>query len=132
MKNVPVVTVEDDGSDAPVRKYHRVEKIADIEVLEFDGEGLISPRLARRLDPSEAHLHHSFQIRLPYIKGVVHEVDFWGLFSELGVDQIVDVWGNRLSVDEVELILTKSMFKGNTSRAAGSMTTRCMFPAWTK
>ncbi len=110
VRDVDVITVEDDGTDNAVRKYRRVEKTADIEVLEFDGEGLISKEMAHRLDPDD--LHHSFQIRLPYIKGVVHEVDYKSLFRELGVSEITDIWGKRHRVDDVEMILTKSMFKG--------------------
>ena len=114
IENVKTITVEDDGSDGPVRKYSRVEKAMDIEITEFDGEGLVSPRLARHLDPmaDKGHFHHSFQIRLPYIKGVVHEVDFRSLFFCLGVHMIVDIWGNWHSIEDVDMILTKSMFKG--------------------
>ena len=112
--DVKTITVEDDGSDASVRAYTRVEKRMDIEITEFDGEGLVSPKLAQRLDPLnyKGHPHHSFQIRLPYIKGVVHEVDFQSLFYELGVHMIVDIWGNWHSIGDVDMILTKSMFKG--------------------
>lgn len=112
--NVQTITVEDNGSDALVREYHRVEKRMDIEITEFDGEGLVSPRLAQSLDPLayQGHPHHSFQIRLPYIKGVVHEVDFRTLFYDLGVHTIVDLWGNWHSIENVDMILTKSMFKG--------------------
>ena len=110
VKNANIITVEDDGTDRPVRIYKRIEKTADVEVLEFDGEGIISKELAYKLDPSGAH--HSFQIRMPYIKGVVHEIDFKSLFDELGVAAIVDIWENVHNVTEVELILTKSMFKG--------------------
>ena len=114
IKDVPVITVEDDGSDGSVRRYTRVEKRMDVEVLEFDGEGLISQELALRLDPFgyEKHDHHSFQIRLPYIKGVVHEVDIKSLFAELGVDEIEDIEGVRHPVSKVDMILTKSMCKG--------------------
>ena len=110
VRDVPTITVEDDGTDAPMRKYRRVEKTEDIEVLEFDGEGLISAELAARLDTDRRH--HSFQIRLPYIKGVVHEVDYKSLFRELGVSELTDLWGERHSVSTVDMILTKSMFKG--------------------
>ena len=112
--NVKTITVEDDGTDNAVRTYSRVEKVMDIEITEFDGEGLISPRLAQQLEPENAleHLHHSFQIRLPYIKGVVHEVDFASLFRELEVHMIQDIWGGWHSADDVDLILTRSMFKG--------------------
>ena len=114
VKNVPIITVEDDGSQEPMRRYTRVEKLSDIEVLEFDGEGLISAKLGYQLDPygGEDHDHHSFQIRMPYIKGVVHEVDFHVLFEELGVTEIVDIEGVRHPVDRVQMILTKSMCKG--------------------
>ena len=114
VKNADIITVEDDGSDSGIRKYHRVEGTTDIEVLEYDGEGIVSPALARRLDESYcgSHVHSSLQIRMPYIKGVVHEVDFKGLFREIGIPHIIDLWGVKHPVGEVDMILTKSMFKG--------------------
>ena len=110
VKDADIITVEDDGTDNPTRKYNRVEAKADVEVLEFDGEGIISKELSYML--TESGQHHSFQIRLPYVKGVVHEVDFKKLFSELHVTKIIDIWGNAHAVDDVDMILTKSMFKG--------------------
>ena len=114
VKDVNTITVEDDGTNNPMRKYTRVEKIADVEVLEFDGEGLVSAELSSKFDllGYERHLHHSFQIRMPYIKGVVHEVDFKALLVELGVSHIIDIFGDKHAVSDVDLILTKSMFKG--------------------
>lgn len=50
--------------------------------------------------------------RMPYIKGVVHQVDFAALLSELDVSYIVDMWGKRHRPAEVDIILTESMFKG--------------------
>ncbi|MEE0968225.1 MAG: hypothetical protein U0M06_02485, partial [Clostridia bacterium] len=88
--------------------YTRVQKKTDVKITEFDGEGLISPRLARKLEAG----HHSFQIRLPYIKGVVHEVDFTSLFSELDVPFITDIFGVKHNPADIDIILTKSMFKG--------------------
>ena len=108
VKDVDIITVEDDGTDNPVRMYTRVRKKTDVKITEFDGEGLISSRLAGKLETG----HHSFQIRLPYIKGVVHEVDFASLFKELDVPFITDIFGVRHKPDEVDIILTKSMFKG--------------------
>ena len=110
VKDADIITVEDDGTDNPVRKYSRVEAKADVEVLEFDGEGIISKELSSML--TESGKHHSFQIRLPYIKGVVHEVDFKKLFSELRVTKMIDIWGNAHAVADVDMILTKSMCKG--------------------
>ena len=58
-----VITVEsrDKGS---VRKYERVERKEDISVLGFDGEGVISERLARSLRKQVGGEHSSFQIRV--------------------------------------------------------------------
>ena len=108
IENVNTVTVEDDGSNNPMRKYTRTEKMTDITITEFDGEGFVSPRLA----DSIAKGHASFQIRMPYIKGVVHKVDFAALLSELDVPYIVDMWGNKHNPNDVDIILTDSMFKG--------------------
>ena len=108
VKNVNTVTVNGDDSNSAVRKYTRTEEIKDIIITEFDGEGFISPRLADSLDDG----HNSFQIRMPYIKGVVHKVDFAALFSELEIPVIVDMWGNKHNPADVDIILTESMFKG--------------------
>ena len=106
--DVDIITVTDDGTDNPMRKYTRVETEADIKITEFDGEGLISKRLSNSLD----RVHSSYQIRMPYIKGVVHEVDFSSLFDEIGFTEITDIFGNCHNPKDVDLILTKSMFKG--------------------
>ena len=118
IENVNVITVEDDGTDNPMRKYSRVEKTTDITITEFDGEGFISPRLAEALGRE----HNSFQIRMPYIKGVVHKVDFAGLFNELGVPYIVDMWGERHDPADVDIILTDSMFKGRKWMESNNLT----------
>lgn len=108
IEKIKTVTVNGDGSNSAVRKYTRTEETKDITITEFDGEGFISPRLAELLDEG----HNSFQIRMPYIKGVVHKVDFAALLSELGVPFIVDMWGNKHNPADVDIILTDSMFKG--------------------
>ena len=108
IENIKTVTVNGDGSNNAVRKYTRTEESKDITITEFDGEGFISPRLADSLDMG----HNSFQIRMPYIKGVVHKVDFASLLSELEVPFIVDMWGNKHNPADVDIVLTDSMFKG--------------------
>ena len=106
--DVDIITVTDDGTDNSMRKYTRIETKADIKITEFDGEGLISKKLSDSLDS----IHNSYQIRMPYIKGVVHEVDFAALFDEIGVAEIVDIFGNKHNPHNVDLIINKSMFKG--------------------
>ncbi len=110
VRDTPIITVEDDGTKNAVRKYTRVEKTADIEVLEFDGEGIIAKEFAPRPDGEEDH--NSFQIRLPYIKGVVHKVDIRKLLAELKVPFIRDIWGVEHDSKKIDMIITKSMFKG--------------------
>jgi len=114
VRNAHYVTVKDDGTDKPMRRYERIEKVGDLEVMEFDGEGLISPKYADFIDYlyCKSHIHTSFQIRMPYIKGVVHEVDFASFLAEFGVTEITDIWGDVHNAADVDIILTKSMFKG--------------------
>lgn len=113
-RNVSIITVEDDGTQSSTRKYHRVEKKEDIEITCFDGEGLISKEYARVVDEKLCgkKVHTSFQIRMPYVKGMLHEVDFKDFLTLCGTDTITDLWGMEHSVRDVDVILTKSMFKG--------------------
>ena len=94
-RNVSVITVEDDGTQSSTRKYHRVEKKEDIEITCFDGEGLISKEYARVVDEKLCgkKVHTSFQIRMPYVKGMLHEVDFKDFLTLCGTDTITDLWG---------------------------------------
>lgn len=108
-----VITVEDDGSSNSVRKFHRVEtRLENYQILGFDGEGLISKEYAAVLNRAIGGKHTSFQIRMPYVKGMLHQVDFKDFCKSAGTHFITDVWGVKHSVDEVDIILTKSMFKG--------------------
>ena len=86
----------------------------DITVLRHDGEGLISKELAGTIDKifCGKHIHHSFQIRMPFVKGMLHEVHFHDFFFSAGTKYITDIWGVRHPVDDVDIILTQSMFKG--------------------
>lgn len=112
--DVDVITVEDRTGIGDVRNYERVEKKSDVKVTLFDGEGILSPALAEEIDRLYCgkHIHTSFQVRMPYIKGMVHEVDFHGLFREATVTKITDLWGVEHPIERVRMILTKSQFKG--------------------
>ena len=109
-----VITVEDDGTQSSTRKYHRLETMAAVEVTCFDGEGLISKQYARLVDEKLCgkKVHTSFQIRMPYVKGMLHEVDFKDYLDRSGADTITDLWGVQHPIQKVDIILTKSMFKG--------------------
>lgn len=103
-----------DGTQNSTRKYHRVERRTDVPITCFDGEGLISKQYAKIVDRAlcGGTVHTSFQIRLPYIKGMVHQVDFQEILGLCGQEVIRDIWGHEHRVKDVDIILTKSMFKG--------------------
>ncbi|MBR0261266.1 MAG: hypothetical protein IJQ85_05680 [Selenomonadaceae bacterium] len=100
--------------------YETKEKNLNLNL--FDGEGLISPDFAEYISdflrsnynyPSPSH---SFQIRMPFTKGVLHEVDFKKFFTEnlpAQADEwfIKDVFGITRDLRKTKIILTKSMFK---------------------
>ena len=108
-----MVTVRDDGTNNSTRKFYRHEQLKEVEVTCFDGEGLISKAFAQKLDVAYCgeHIHSSFQIRMPYVKGMLHEVDFHDFFKQFNTKVIQDVWGQYHAVEEVDIILTASQFK---------------------
>ena len=110
---VSIITVKDDGSNSSPRKFYRDETIKDINITCFDGEGLISREYAEVLDRAYCgeHIHSSFQIRMPYVKGMLHEVDFKDFFRRHNVHYIKDIWGDSHPVKSIDIILTVSQFK---------------------
>ena len=119
-----VITVEDDGSNSNMRKYHRVERHEQFTVLEYDGEGLISKEYANVVDKKLCgkSVHTSFQIRMPYVKGMLHKVDFKDLLISAGFEHIIDIWGEKHPISDVDVILTESMFKGKGWLSDSKMT----------
>ncbi len=106
-----VITVEERGFNGRYMKYERVERRQSITVLGFDGEGLISPKLAAQICRQLGEDHTSFQIRLPYIKGMLHSVNFHNYFKSSDTDTVTDIFGVKHKASEVGIILSKSMVK---------------------
>jgi len=93
----------------------------------FDGAGLISPEYMNKIrslkdgDGKYVFADREFtsvQFRMPFCKGMLHEVDFKRFFKdECGIsaddDVIVDLWGKCHKLDDVDIILTESQFKAN-------------------
>ena len=123
-KNVPVITVEADEQSGSMKKYSRVESVTNVEVQTFDGEGLISKQYAKVIDKVYCgkHIHHSFQIRMPFVKGMLHKVDFKNFLESCDENIITDIWGVKHNVKDVDIILTKSMFKGYNWLCENNMT----------
>ena len=125
-------------NDLLTLEAHAAKEATSIEA-PFDGEGLISPRAARlirqTLAAASGHEYRavgsSFQIRLPFCKGMLHTVDFKGAMKTFGAMKdapcyaekiengpddiwVTDIYGFRRNLRQAEIILTKSMFKAAT------------------
>lgn len=111
-----------DGFDKwPVKRYASGEFLTSVNV--FDGEGIISPKYCNAIN----HILHeeygmfgtatSFQIRMPFAKGMLHHVDFHQFICEkLHLDSCKDLWifdayGQKRNLEKAQIILTQSMFK---------------------
>lgn len=87
-----------------------------INDLLFDGEGLISKEVGELFERKIGARASSFQIRMPFVKGVVHKVDIKSIFHRIFGERyneisICDEFGKYYKLSEVEMILTNSMFK---------------------
>jgi len=90
------------------------ERLMPLEFNAFDGQGLISVEQARRW-AEELELDYvpsSFIIRNAFMKGMVATMDFHRYSEELGEHLITDMYGDVVNIRDMDLILTKSMFKG--------------------
>ncbi|MCR5176923.1 MAG: hypothetical protein K6C05_08765 [Anaerovibrio sp.] len=87
----------------------------------FDGEGLLCPEYAAYIsDTLETDYgfekpSNSFQIRMPFTKGMLHKVDYVRFFSEMAGKktplEIKDVFGISRDIRKAKILLTKGMFK---------------------
>lgn len=86
----------------------------------FDGEGLIVPKYSKYINEAlGVKGANSFQIRLPFAKGMLHQVDvleFVDEFTKLGTDQekyiYEDAFAIKRDLRKARIFMTESMFKG--------------------
>ena len=93
------------------------ETTATVSLTCFDGEGLISPaanKIINGLVPEKLK-GNSFQIRMPFLKGVLHTVDFHAFLKDKGVtgDEafVTDAFGVRRNLFKANVIIRPSVFK---------------------
>ena len=118
VQSVPVITAD---KDLLLKgEFQSIEKEHPIRLNSFDGEGLVSPFFAEHMNRSrrqEVYMKRSgvsFQIRMPYIKGMLHQVDFHRFFKEQLSDDdyfIKDIFGIPRRIADAQIVLTRSMFK---------------------
>ncbi|MDF2605919.1 MAG: hypothetical protein K0S34_109 [Bacillales bacterium] len=91
------------------------------QTVPFDGQGLISYEysnwLSKKLNLN--YMSNGYQIRLPYIKGLVITIDFKSWFAEKEITHITDLWGKQVDVRDVDIILTESCFKAKLEATQG-------------
>ena len=87
----------------------------DIEFNRFDGSGLISPQMAEQWgkDLGEDYTPCQFCIRYAFTKGMVNEFDFveWCKEENDGNYEIEDIYGNKVDLREIDVILSEGMCK---------------------
>ncbi len=80
----------------------------------FDGQGIISPRLAERwaTELQLDYLPSNFIIRASFIKGMCVTFDFHRFAHEVAHNYLLqDVWGNIVDINDVDIIISQSQFK---------------------
>lgn len=86
----------------------------------YDGEGLISPKYAELVNKAlKIEGANSFQVRLPFAKGMLHQVDvleFINEFTKKGIGDkqyfYIDAFGIERDLRKAHIFMTESMFKG--------------------
>lgn len=107
-QKVDWIYTKDDGERDIETRY------IDFNMNAFDGSGMICPRMAEiwQKDLKLDYLPSSFIIRSPWIKGLVSVFDFHKFAKEIAkTETIKDLYGVEYNVDDIDVILTSSMFK---------------------
>lgn len=106
--------VDKDGNKREWTQKNITSGYTDVEINAFDGCGLIHPDLCREIEDivgSKTSMT-SMTIRAPFIKGVVHQMDYPSFFAERGIEKIKDYWGVEHNASEPMIILTEGQYKG--------------------
>ncbi len=111
------------NADSEIKWEKIYVKNYPININMFDGEGIISMEFCKEITKALHTIHPdgkydnstSFQIRLPYVKGMVHACDFKEFFKEKGITSIKHIkYGDEnkeYDISKIKMILTSSQFK---------------------
>lgn len=123
-----VIIIDDDTcktQEVPVITSCTDTKTTKLVIHPFDGEGLISPAYASKINKfMKKHYGQrddatGFQVRLPFGKGMLHTVDFHDFFKSYFTNDnvkyedlyIKDAYGFERQLCKAEIILTEGQFK---------------------
>lgn len=109
IEKVDFVTYQGEGLDDIVE-----EREMSIKANAFDGQGIISPRLAEQWS-KELELDYVFSsavIRAPFIKGLINVFDLNKFATKVAKKYtFIDIYGKERDIRNVDLIISESMFK---------------------
>lgn len=109
--------VDKDGNERVWVQKDIDTTIKDVDINAFDGCGIHHPKITEFIQNKirSKTLPTSILWRMPFIKGVTHQIDYVDFFESIGVNRIKDIWGVYHDVtrdSEPALIITESMYKG--------------------
>ena len=107
-KKVDWVSADENGN------YNIEETDKELNFNLFDGMGIISPEQANKwaTELKLDYIPSCWCIRSTYIKGMVCVIDFHKFSKEIANKHTtIDIWGNEIDTDDVDIILTQSQFK---------------------
>jgi len=109
IKKVDLVTYKGVDEDDDVKETDYTLKLNA-----FDGQGLITPRLAEQWS-RELELDYIFSctiIRAPFLKGLVAVFDIQSFGEEIAKTyEFTDIYGDKQDIRNLDLIISESMFK---------------------
>lgn len=90
------------------------EGYRDVKINLWDGSGIHSPQVTKyiKLQIESDETPTSILWRLPYGKGMTHEIDFVQWFKEHGISTIKDIYEKEYNIEDVDIIVSKSFYKG--------------------
>jgi len=93
----------------------KIEEVdMELELNAFDGSGLVSPDFAQQMaDELEIdYIPSTFIVRAPFLKGMVVTFDFHSFAEDIAKTfTITDIYGHKIDVRNVDMIVTESMLK---------------------
>lgn len=113
--NADILEINDENADESKGIEPTMEhKIAEVELDNSDGYGLITPSLAKQWsdDLKLDYVLGGCCVRNAFLKGMMFPFDFQEFADKIAhKDTVVDVWGCERNIHNVEMILPTSMLK---------------------
>ena len=111
--NCLVEFIEENHDEKSYKSDEVVTKEMTLSFNLFDGQGLISPRKAKEWAEELGldYVPSTFIIRNNFLKGMVVVFDFHEFALEFGKRYFTDVWGDKVDIRNIDIILTESQLK---------------------